>query len=57
MYVTKILTTWQPANNLPVQQSIFHAAFLDPRSSAVYGVFLFFGAYGLGFLRATNPKL
>ncbi|OXM76143.1 hypothetical protein C364_06247 [Cryptococcus neoformans Bt63] len=42
---------------LQFQASIFRAAFLDPRSSAVYGVFLFFGAYGLGFLRATNPKL
>ncbi|KIR38735.1 hypothetical protein I307_02819 [Cryptococcus deuterogattii 99/473] len=45
------------STSIQFQQSIFHAAFLDPRSSAVYGVFLFFGAYGLGFLRATNPKL
>lgn len=57
MYVPSIFTIGWSVNNLPVQQSIFHAAFLDPRSSAVYGVFLFFGAYGLGFLRATNPKL
>lgn len=55
MYVTSTLNA--AANSLPVQASIFRAAFLDPRSSAVYGVFLFFGAYGLGFLRATNPKL
>lgn len=35
----------------------FHAAFLDPRSSAVYGAFMFIGAYGLGWIRATKPKL
>ncbi|KAK8866031.1 hypothetical protein IAR55_001182 [Kwoniella newhampshirensis] len=32
------------------QASIFRGAFLDPRSSAVYGVFLFVGAYFLGTL-------
>lgn len=39
------------------QTAIFHGDFLDPRSSAVYGVFFFFGAYAFGFLRASRPKL
>ncbi|GFZ43623.1 hypothetical protein JCM24511_01343, partial [Saitozyma sp. JCM 24511] len=38
-------------------QSIFTGAFLDPASSAVYGIFLFFGAYAFGFLRAAKPRL
>ncbi|WVQ97371.1 hypothetical protein IAU59_004483 [Kwoniella sp. CBS 9459] len=39
------------------QASIFDGAFLDPRSSTVYGVFFFVGCYFLGFLRATRPRL
>jgi hypothetical protein len=39
------------------QASIFHGAFLDPRSSTVYGIFLFIGAYACGFLRAKMPRL
>ncbi|OCF73911.1 hypothetical protein I204_05757 [Kwoniella mangroviensis CBS 8886] len=39
------------------QASIFRGAFLDPGSSAVYGVFLFIGCYFLGFVRATRPRL
>ncbi|WRT64249.1 uncharacterized protein IL334_001180 [Kwoniella shivajii] len=39
------------------QGSIFRGAFLDPGSTAVYGVFLFFGCYFLGFIRATKPRL
>ncbi|WVF70551.1 hypothetical protein IAT40_005342 [Kwoniella sp. CBS 6097] len=39
------------------QGSIFHGAFLDPRASTVYGVFLFVGCYFLGLLRATRPRL
>ena len=40
-----------------VQVAVFEAKFLDPASSAVYGIFLFFGAYGLGLVRALRPKL
>lgn len=36
---------------------MFNAAFLDPRASAVYGAFIFIGAYALGWIRATRPKL
>ncbi|KAL1742634.1 hypothetical protein HDZ31DRAFT_42783 [Schizophyllum fasciatum] len=36
---------------------IFHGHFLDPRSSAVYGAFLFIGAYFMGLIRAHFPKL
>ncbi|ORY33700.1 hypothetical protein BCR39DRAFT_592676 [Naematelia encephala] len=39
------------------QKSIFEGAFLDPASSAVFGVFLFIGAYTLGFVRASKPRL
>ncbi|OCF31124.1 hypothetical protein I316_07256 [Kwoniella heveanensis BCC8398] len=39
------------------QGSIFHGAFLDPRSSTVYGVFLFVGCYFLGLIRAAKPRL
>ncbi|WWC58457.1 uncharacterized protein I303_100999 [Kwoniella dejecticola CBS 10117] len=39
------------------QASIFRGAFLDPRASTVFGVFLFVGAYFLGFVRATKPRL
>ncbi|WVQ77075.1 hypothetical protein IAR50_006758 [Cryptococcus sp. DSM 104548] len=50
---------YNQSGNIELQYSasIFRGAFLDPRSSAVYGVFLFVGAYGLGFLRASRPKL
>lgn len=36
---------------------MFEGAFLDPASSAVFGVFLFLGAYAFGWLRAKNPKM
>ncbi|WWC86360.1 uncharacterized protein L201_001235 [Kwoniella dendrophila CBS 6074] len=39
------------------QASIFRGAFLDPGSSAVYGIFLFIGCYFLGLIRATRPRL
>ncbi|TYJ56489.1 hypothetical protein B9479_002736 [Cryptococcus floricola] len=50
---------YNQSGNIELQYSasIFRGAFLDPRSSAVYGVFLFVGAYGLGFIRAVRPKL
>ncbi|KAI5832414.1 hypothetical protein K523DRAFT_344860 [Schizophyllum commune Tattone D] len=43
----------------PLDQQIwiFHGYFLDPRSSAVYGAFLFIGAYFMGTIRAHFPKL
>lgn len=41
----------------PVQIAIFHGEFLDPRSSAVHGAFLFVGTYFLGYIRARAPKL
>ncbi|CAK9785943.1 hypothetical protein CC85DRAFT_328300 [Cutaneotrichosporon oleaginosum] len=39
------------------QAAIFHGVFLDPGVSAVHGVFIFIGAYFLGWVRATRPKL
>lgn len=39
------------------QASIFEGAFLDPQSSAVYGVFFFFGCYFFGFIRAKMPRM
>ncbi|KAG6901993.1 hypothetical protein C0995_005793 [Termitomyces sp. Mi166 len=41
---------------LQFQEFIFHGYFLDPRSSAVYGVFLFIGTFAFGVLRAYIPK-
>ncbi|KAF8907694.1 hypothetical protein CPB84DRAFT_1768565 [Gymnopilus junonius] len=47
--------------NLPaapqLQVAAFHGAFLDPRSSAVYGAFLFIGSFALGSARAYLPNL
>ncbi|WVO16954.1 hypothetical protein L204_104640 [Cryptococcus depauperatus] len=45
--------------SIPLQQqyAIFHGSFLDPRSSAVYGVFFFVGTYLFGYLRAAKPRL
>ncbi|KIM39015.1 hypothetical protein M413DRAFT_447379 [Hebeloma cylindrosporum] len=47
--------------NLPIapqtQYQIYHGIFLDPASSAVYGVFLFIGTYALGAIRAQLPSL
>lgn len=40
-----------------MQVFIFHGRFLDPRSSAVFGAFLFIGAYFFGLLRAHYPSL
>ncbi|GMK54826.1 hypothetical protein CspeluHIS016_0114120 [Cutaneotrichosporon spelunceum] len=40
-----------------MQAAIFNGDFLDPRSSAVHGVFIFVGAYFFGWIRATKPKL
>ncbi|PPQ95766.1 hypothetical protein CVT26_015853 [Gymnopilus dilepis] len=42
---------------LQIQVATFHGAFLDPRSSAVYGVFLFIGSFALGAARAYLPNL
>jgi hypothetical protein len=39
------------------QASIFQGAFLDPRSSTVYGVMFFFGCYFFGFIRAKMPRM
>lgn len=39
------------------QESIFRGAFLDPASSAVYGVFFALGTYAFGFIRAKFPRL
>ncbi|KAG6889035.1 hypothetical protein C0992_006603 [Termitomyces sp. T32_za158] len=41
---------------LQFQKFIFEGYFLDPRSSAVYGVFFFIGTFALGVLRAYIPK-
>jgi len=42
---------------LQQQIAIYHGAFLDPRSSAVYGAFLFIFTFLLGALRAYLPNL
>ncbi|PPQ76063.1 hypothetical protein CVT24_006853 [Panaeolus cyanescens] len=50
-----------PNSTLPIpvqiQVQTFHGIFLDPRSSAVYGAFLFIGTFALGVLRAYIPRL
>ncbi|WVQ85239.1 hypothetical protein IAT38_007404 [Cryptococcus sp. DSM 104549] len=50
---------WVPGVSpiLQFESNIIHGDFLDPRSSAVYGVFIFVGGYFLGWLRATRPRL
>ncbi|KAL1410381.1 hypothetical protein Q8F55_004389 [Vanrija albida] len=40
-----------------LRRATFEAKFLDPRSSAVFGVYIFIGGYALGTLRAKMPKL
>ncbi|KAJ7207441.1 hypothetical protein GGX14DRAFT_698162 [Mycena pura] len=35
----------------------FHGYFLDGRSSAVYGAFLFIGTFAMGAIRARSPRL
>ncbi|KAG8931810.1 hypothetical protein FRC02_002104 [Tulasnella sp. 418] len=40
-----------------LQESVFRGAFLDTKSSIVFGVFLGVGAFILGLTRAKNPKL
>ncbi|KAF8798312.1 hypothetical protein BYT27DRAFT_7177807 [Phlegmacium glaucopus] len=40
-----------------IQSQTFHGIFLDPRTSAVYGAFLFIGMFALGSLRAYAPSL
>ncbi|KAJ7250170.1 hypothetical protein B0H12DRAFT_1121038 [Mycena haematopus] len=40
-----------------LQSLVFHGAFLDPRTSAVYGVMFFIGTFAMGVLRARLPKL
>ncbi|KAF9527115.1 hypothetical protein CPB83DRAFT_856773 [Crepidotus variabilis] len=42
---------------LQQQIAVFHGVFLDPRSSAVYGAFLFIGTFFLGAIRAYIPNL
>ncbi|KAF7318664.1 hypothetical protein HMN09_00378100 [Mycena chlorophos] len=49
------LTMAQITSELQVQA--FHGAFLDPRVSAVYGAFLFIGAFFFGVVRARAPRL
>ncbi|KAF7340394.1 hypothetical protein MVEN_01958900 [Mycena venus] len=44
-----------PASQL--QSLVFHGAFLDPRSSAVYGAMFFIGTFAMGALRARVPRL
>ncbi|KIM39011.1 hypothetical protein M413DRAFT_447369 [Hebeloma cylindrosporum] len=39
------------------ESQVFHGIFLDPGTSAVYGVFLFIGTYTLGAIRALLPRL
>ncbi|KAF8972501.1 hypothetical protein BDZ97DRAFT_1649682 [Flammula alnicola] len=43
--------------NLQIQGAIFHGFFLDPRSSAVYGAFLFVGSFAMGAVRTYLPNL
>ncbi|EIW70668.1 hypothetical protein TREMEDRAFT_73534 [Tremella mesenterica DSM 1558] len=43
--------------DLEFQAAVFRAEFLDPGSSAVYGAFLFVGAYIFGLVRALKPKM
>jgi hypothetical protein len=40
-----------------IEYQVYHGIFLDPASSAVYGVFLFIGTYALGAMRAQLPRL
>ncbi|KAJ6459650.1 hypothetical protein C8R45DRAFT_553978 [Mycena sanguinolenta] len=40
-----------------LQTLVFKGAFLDVRTSAVYGAMFFIGAFGMGVLRARLPKL
>lgn len=42
---------------LQIQKGVFSGVFLDPRSSAVYGVFFFIGTFFMGVLRAFIPNL
>ena len=49
--------TTRPRAHRTDEAGIFEGAFLDPRSSAVFGVFLFIGTYAFGLLRATKPRL
>ncbi|KAG6828854.1 hypothetical protein H0H92_006561 [Tricholoma furcatifolium] len=44
------------SSTLQLQKFIFSGMFLDPRTSAVYGVFFFIGTFALGVLRAYIPK-
>lgn len=40
-----------------IQLRIFHGDFLDTRSTVVFGVFLGFASFILGYVRTLNPKL
>ncbi|KAJ7474206.1 hypothetical protein FB451DRAFT_1248307 [Mycena latifolia] len=42
---------------LQIQSLVFHGAFLDTRSSAVYGAMFFVGTFFMGAVRAKAPKL
>ncbi|KAF8972504.1 hypothetical protein BDZ97DRAFT_1722616 [Flammula alnicola] len=42
---------------LQIAEATFHGFFLDPRSSAVFGAFLFIGTFAMGALRAYLPNL
>jgi hypothetical protein len=43
--------------SLQIESQTFHGIFLDPRTSAVYGAFLFIGQFALGTIRAYVPNL
>jgi hypothetical protein len=43
--------------SLQTESQSFHGIFLDPRTSAVYGAFLFIGHFALGTVRAYAPNL
>ncbi|KIO34209.1 hypothetical protein M407DRAFT_17113 [Tulasnella calospora MUT 4182] len=44
-------------NPASIQLRIFHGDFLDTKSTVVFGVFLGFASFVLGYLRTLNPKL
>ncbi|KAF9043705.1 hypothetical protein BDZ89DRAFT_943304 [Hymenopellis radicata] len=45
------------STQVQLHMAIFHGKFLDPRSSAVYGAFLFIGTFFMGTIYAFRPKL
>ncbi|KAF9011593.1 hypothetical protein BDZ89DRAFT_1077624 [Hymenopellis radicata] len=45
------------STQVQLHMAVFHGKFLDPRSSAVYGAFLFIGTFFMGTINAFRPKL